>query len=89
MSEKDSAGNLELPAMHKDEPATLRKVQNVLNADLARALSTGPQLKPWSVPAFQLYLILLVSFMGSLGFGFDTTGQFLRCSVPQVFICSF
>ncbi|KAJ6466699.1 general substrate transporter [Mycena vitilis] len=67
MSEKD---------LVTDEPAhppSLPKVDHVLNADLALALSTGPQLKPFSVIAFELYLILTVSFMGSLSFGFDTT----------------
>ncbi|KAJ7498572.1 general substrate transporter [Mycena latifolia] len=73
MAEKDSSGTTELSVVQVDEPAPLHKVQNVLNADLALALSTGPQLKPCSVQTFKLYLVLLVSFMGSLAFGFSTT----------------
>ncbi|KAJ6538473.1 general substrate transporter [Mycena vulgaris] len=72
MSEKDSDIKPE-PAAQNDEPAAVHKVHNVLNADLALALSTGPQLKPFSPRAFKLYLVLVVSFMGSLSFGFDTT----------------
>ncbi|KAJ7693936.1 hypothetical protein B0H17DRAFT_932420 [Mycena rosella] len=81
MSEKDSSGKLELSPEQIDEPAPLHteppvplyKVHNVLNTDLALALSTGPQLKPLSVQAFKLYLVILVSFMGSLSFGFDSS----------------
>ncbi|KAJ6539712.1 general substrate transporter [Mycena capillaripes] len=72
MSEKNPTVTVE---QRSGEPAPPRKVENVLNADLALALSTGPQLKPFSVIAFKLYLILIVSFMGSLSFGFDTTGH--------------
>ncbi|KAF8897789.1 general substrate transporter [Infundibulicybe gibba] len=47
------------------------KVIEVVNADYALALSTGPQLSPTSTKSIQLYLILLVAFMGSLSNGFD------------------
>ncbi|KAG6854345.1 hypothetical protein C0991_007850 [Blastosporella zonata] len=47
------------------------KVLEVQNADLALALSTGPQLSPYSRKSLQLFAILLVSFMGSLSNGFD------------------
>ncbi|KAJ7228081.1 general substrate transporter [Mycena rebaudengoi] len=47
------------------------KIVEVENADLALALSTGPQLRPLSARSIQLYLILLVAFMGSLANGFD------------------
>ncbi|KAJ7482388.1 hypothetical protein B0H11DRAFT_2232584 [Mycena galericulata] len=64
MSEKDS-GTIESPTVaQRDQPSPSCKVQNVLNADLARALSTGPQLKAWSVQAFKLYSILLVHHPG-------------------------
>ncbi|KAJ7167550.1 general substrate transporter [Mycena filopes] len=58
-----------------DQAPPRRKIERVLNADLAAALSTGPQLKPFSAIAFKLYGILGVAFMGSLSFGFDTTGN--------------
>ncbi|KAJ7737847.1 hypothetical protein B0H14DRAFT_3168259 [Mycena olivaceomarginata] len=44
-----------------------------LNDDLALALSTGPQLNPLSIQAFKLYMIVCVAFIGSLGWGFDTS----------------
>ncbi|KAG6910991.1 hypothetical protein DXG01_006045 [Tephrocybe rancida] len=47
------------------------KVLEVQNADFALALSTGPQLSPYSKKSLQLFAILLVSFMGSLSNGFD------------------
>ncbi|KAG6850900.1 hypothetical protein H0H93_006726 [Arthromyces matolae] len=47
------------------------KVVDVSNAEFALALSTGPQLSPYSWRSLQLFLILLVSFMGSLSNGFD------------------
>lgn len=47
------------------------KIMEVLNADYALALSTGPQLSPTSRRSLQLYAILLVAFMGSLSNGFD------------------
>jgi hypothetical protein len=53
------------------------KVIEVVNADYALALSTGPQLSPTSLRSLQLYLILLVSFMGSLSNGFDGSGEHL------------
>ncbi|TFK43784.1 general substrate transporter [Crucibulum laeve] len=47
------------------------KVIEVLNADYALALTTGPQLKATSAKSLQLFAILLVAFMGSLSNGFD------------------
>lgn len=52
------------------------KIVEVENADLA--LSTGPQLRPLSARSIQLYLILLVAFMGSLANGFDGSGEIHR-----------
>lgn len=52
------------------------KYLEVTNADLALALSTGPQLKASSPQSLQLFLILLVAFMGSLSNGFDGSGPF-------------
>jgi hypothetical protein len=54
------------------------KIVEVENADLALALSTGPQLRPLSARSIQLYLILLVAFMGSLANGFDGSGEIHR-----------
>lgn len=53
------------------------KVLEVINADFALALSTGPQLSPYSWRSLQLFAILLVSFMGSLSNGFDGSGMHL------------
>jgi hypothetical protein len=72
MSEKNS-----VTAASSDEPASIYNAHGVLNDDLALALSTGPQLNPLSIRAFKLYMIVCVAFIGSLGFGFDTTGVFL------------
>lgn len=47
------------------------KVVEVTNAELALALSTGPQLSPTSARTIQLYLVLVVAFMGSMANGFD------------------
>ncbi|KAJ7228299.1 hypothetical protein GGX14DRAFT_554401 [Mycena pura] len=70
MSEKKPSE--QLATQHNE--SDLSQVDNsVLNADLARVLSVGPQLKPLSANSFKLYAILLVSFMGSLSFGFDTS----------------
>ncbi|KAG6817891.1 hypothetical protein H0H87_001723 [Tephrocybe sp. NHM501043] len=52
------------------------KVLVVENADHALALSTGPQLSPYSKRSIQLFAILLVSFMGSLSNGFDGSGEY-------------
>ncbi|KAG6885607.1 hypothetical protein C0993_012354 [Termitomyces sp. T159_Od127] len=52
-------------------PSNDAKVLEVVNADFALALSTGPQLSPYSWRSLQLFAILLVSFMGSLSNGFD------------------
>lgn len=56
------------------------KIIEVVNADYALALSTGSQLSPTSLRSLQLYLILLVSFMGSLSNGFDGSGKSLLLS---------
>ncbi|KAF7366633.1 MFS lactose [Mycena sanguinolenta] len=55
----------------ENKPTPQRRADNLWNADLALALSTGPQLKPFSANAFKLYLVLFVASMGSLSFGFD------------------
>ncbi|KAF9450633.1 hypothetical protein P691DRAFT_700780 [Macrolepiota fuliginosa MF-IS2] len=47
------------------------KFMEVMNAEYALALSTGPQLKATSWRSIQLFAILLVAFMGSLSNGFD------------------
>ncbi|KAJ7752842.1 general substrate transporter [Mycena maculata] len=47
------------------------RIVEAANADLALALATGPHLSPLSIRSIQLYLILLVAFMGSLANGFD------------------
>ncbi|KAJ7490251.1 general substrate transporter [Mycena galericulata] len=47
------------------------KIVEAANTDLALALATGPHLSPFSWRSIQLYLILLVAFMGSLANGFD------------------
>ncbi|KAJ7228311.1 general substrate transporter [Mycena pura] len=47
------------------------KIVEAANTDLALALATGPHLSPYSLRSIQLYLILLVAFMGSLANGFD------------------
>ncbi|KXN92315.1 Lactose permease [Leucoagaricus sp. SymC.cos] len=47
------------------------KFMEVMNAEYALALSTGPQLEATSWRSIQLFMILLVSFMGSLSNGFD------------------
>ncbi|KAG6888902.1 hypothetical protein C0992_007141 [Termitomyces sp. T32_za158] len=52
-------------------PSQDAKVLEVLNADFALALSTGPQLSPYSWRSLQLFAILSASFMGSLSNGFD------------------
>ncbi|KAJ8698597.1 hypothetical protein PTI98_005290 [Pleurotus ostreatus] len=46
-------------------------VLEVVNADYALALSTGPQLSPTSWASIELFGILLVAYMGSLSNGFD------------------
>lgn len=43
----------------------------VMNAEYALALSTGPQLKATSWRSLQLFAIMLVAYMGSLSNGFD------------------
>lgn len=51
-------------------------VLEVVNADYALALSTGPQLSPTSWASIELFGILLVAYMGSLSNGFDGSGMF-------------
>ena len=51
------------------------KIVEVMNAEYALALSTGPQLKATSWRSIQLFGILLVAFMGSLSNGFDGSGE--------------
>lgn len=51
------------------------KTVEVMNAEYALALSTGPQLKATSWRSIQLFGILLVAFMGSLSNGFDGSGE--------------
>ncbi|KAJ6539698.1 general substrate transporter [Mycena capillaripes] len=66
--EKDVAEDEKAHHEHIPENA---KVVEAANTDLALALSTGPHLSPLSARSIQLYLILLVAFMGSLANGFD------------------
>jgi hypothetical protein len=56
------------------------KFMEVMNAEYALALSTGPQLKATSWHSIQLFGILLIAFMGSLSNGFDGSGT---CSQPR------
>lgn len=64
------------------------KVIQVKNADLALALSTGPQLSPTSPQSLQLFAILLVAFMGSLSNGFDGSGRSISYNgVPSFKLC--
>ncbi|KAK7062038.1 MFS lactose [Favolaschia claudopus] len=49
------------------------QVQDVGSPNLTAALSAGAQLKPLSIAAFKLYLVLLAACMGSLSFGFDSS----------------
>jgi hypothetical protein len=62
------------PSSERDVPSDA-KIIEVVNADYALALSTGPQLSPTSLRSLQLYSILLVAFMGSLSNGFDGSGK--------------
>ena len=65
------------PTLETSEDA---KIIEVVNADLAIALSTGPQLSPYSKSSIQLFLILLVAYMGSLSNGFDGSGESILTS---------
>ena len=47
------------------------QVVEVTNADYALALESGPKLSATSPRSIQLFLILLVAFMGSMSNGFD------------------
>ncbi|KAK7062039.1 lactose permease [Favolaschia claudopus] len=69
-SEKDAAAIEETPQQHPVVPESADIVE-AANTDLAVALASGPHLSPWSVRSMQLYLILLVAFMGSFANGFD------------------
>lgn len=65
---------------HAEKDATQlsgAKFMEVMNAEYALALSTGPQLKATSWRSIQLFAILLVAFMGSLSNGFDGSGEYL------------
>jgi len=59
------------------ENATTKHTQfmEVMNAEYALALSTGPQLKATSWRSLQLFAIMLVAYMGSLSNGFDGSGM--------------
>ncbi|ESK95148.1 mfs lactose [Moniliophthora roreri MCA 2997] len=68
------------PAAHTPETSSIEKhesalpgarVVEVTNADYALALSSGPKLSATSPRSIQLFLILLVAFMGSMSNGFD------------------
>ncbi|KAF7332365.1 MFS domain-containing protein [Mycena kentingensis (nom. inval.)] len=67
------------PDIHAAAPAAIAaedapedaKIVEAANTDLAVALASGPPLRPLSARSIQLYLILLVAFMGSLANGFD------------------
>jgi hypothetical protein len=68
-SEKDASAadeKVEQPIVPEDA-----KIVEAANTDLALALATGPHLSALSIRSIQLYLILLVAFMGSLANGFD------------------
>jgi hypothetical protein len=69
LSEKGSVPSEARKDMAADVKDT--EVLEVANADYALALSTGPQLNPRSPKSIQLFLILLVAFMGSMSNGFD------------------
>ncbi len=58
-------------------------VLEVVNADYALALSTGPQLSPTSWASIELFGILLVAYMGSLSNGFDGSGMFCTSRCDQ------
>ncbi|KAJ7855853.1 general substrate transporter [Mycena leptocephala] len=69
-SEKDVAPvDEKLP--HEQAVPENAKIVEAVNTDLALALESGPHLSPLSIRSIQLYLILLVAFMGSLANGFD------------------
>ncbi|KAF5388339.1 hypothetical protein D9615_000635 [Tricholomella constricta] len=67
----DEKGEINSPIGSDQDVSQSAKIMEVVNADLALALSTGPQLSPTSRRSLQLYAILLVAFMGSLSNGFD------------------
>ncbi|KAF9266336.1 general substrate transporter [Marasmius fiardii PR-910] len=54
------------------------EVVEVTNADYALALASGPKLSPTSASSIQLFLILLVAFMGSMSNGFDGQAGFIQ-----------
>ncbi|KAL0568873.1 hypothetical protein V5O48_013099 [Marasmius crinis-equi] len=60
---------------HSDVQASSRlenaEVVEVTNADYALALASGPKLSATSSSSIQLFLVLLVAFMGSMSNGFD------------------
>ncbi|KAF8806340.1 general substrate transporter [Phlegmacium glaucopus] len=69
-SQPDKHDGDEQSLVDQDIPQDAKIIQ-VQNVDYALALSTGPQLKALSRRSIQLFLILLVAFMGSLSNGFD------------------
>ncbi|KAF7352477.1 Lactose permease [Mycena venus] len=70
--EKDAAA-VDEKTHHEQMPVVPgnAKIVEAENTDLALALATGPHLSALSIRSIQLYLILLVAFMGSLANGFD------------------
>ncbi|KAL0949206.1 hypothetical protein HGRIS_009284 [Hohenbuehelia grisea] len=69
--EKASAEHVHAHGAVSAAPHQEAKVLEVVNADYALALSTGPPLSPYSWTSIQLFGILLVAYMGSLSNGFD------------------
>lgn len=69
-SEKEEHASDDVPTVDKDA-LTGQPVMQVVNADLALALTTGKQLNALSWDAIKLYLVLVVAFMGSMSNGFD------------------
>ncbi|KAF9006626.1 general substrate transporter [Cyathus striatus] len=59
-----------MPSIDHSQPSE-PQIMEVMNADYALALSTGPQLSPTSKRSVKFFFILLVAFMGSLSNGFD------------------
>ncbi|KAF9498653.1 general substrate transporter [Pleurotus eryngii] len=64
-------------------------VLEVVNADYALALSTGPQLSPTSWASIELFGILLVAYMGSLSNGFDGSGMYPNFQGDQTYLDFF
>ena len=62
-------------AMPGHEHLGRAQFMEVMNAEYALALSTGPQLKATSWRSLQLFAIMLVAYMGSMSNGFDGSGM--------------